>query len=133
MKSQPNPHNAHTHGKADYIGIVGSVLCLIHCLVTPAIALGTTLTSHVHTAGGLSFDYFFILINGIAVYYATREHRIPMLRLALWASFALFAVSLLLETYNPVFQFLGYVGSALLILGHGYNLFYCRPWIWGRN
>jgi hypothetical protein len=133
MNSKSKQHSAHSHGKADYIGIFGSVLCLVHCLVTPVIALGSTFTIHQHSAGGLSFDYFFILINGIAVYYATREHQVVLLRLVLWGSFALFTVSLLLETYNPVFQFLGYIGSALLILGHGYNLFYCRPWIWSKN
>ncbi len=111
------------------MGIVGSILCLIHCLITPALALGTSLTSHNHTIGGvIDLDYFFIVINGVAVYFATREHRNPALRIFLWGAFLLFAVSLILENYYPAFTTLGYLGSGLLIAGHVYNVIYCRPW-----
>lgn len=129
MKTDSTVPTPHSHGKADYMGIAGSILCLIHCLVTPALALGSSLSVHSHAAGGVfNFDYLFILVNGIAVYFATREHRIPALRLFLWGSWLLFSVSLLLENSHPIFTILGYVGSALLIAGHGYNLIYCRPW-----
>jgi hypothetical protein len=66
---------SHSHGKADYIGILGSVLCIIHCLLMPALAFGSSYASHHEHVGMLSLDYFFILINGIAVYYATRNHK----------------------------------------------------------
>ena len=129
MKTDSTVPTPHSHGKADYMGIAGSILCLIHCLVTPALALGSSLSVHSHAVGGVfNFDYLFILVNGIAVYFATREHRIPALRIFLWSSWLLFSVSLLLENSHPFFQIMGYVGSALLIAGHGYNLIYCRPW-----
>ena len=127
MKKDSSNHLDHSHGKADYMGIAGSVLCLIHCLVTPALAIGGSLSLHDHPAGGL-LNYFFILFNGIAVYFATRDHNIPVLRYFLWTAFVLFSCSLLLEKYNFTFQLLGYLWSALLILGHGYNLLYCKPW-----
>ncbi|GHB58422.1 MerC domain-containing protein [Persicitalea jodogahamensis] len=127
MKNDASTHLNHSHGKADYVGIVGSVLCLIHCLITPALAIGGSLSVHDHPAGGL-LNYFFILFNGIAVYFATRDHKIPVLRLFLWSAFVLFSCSLLLETHNPAFHLMGYLGSALLILGHVYNLVYCKPW-----
>ncbi len=124
----PTPHRHH-HGKADYVGIAGSALCLVHCLVTPALALGSTFSApHQASIGFLGLDFFFILINGAAVYLATREHRIPALRAFLWFSFALFSVSLLLEHQNEAFHLLGYLGSALLIGGHLYNLVFCKPW-----
>lgn len=125
MKPKTSLSTPHTHGKADYIGVAGSVLCLVHCLITPALALGSSLSIDHHTAGG-GLDYLFILVNGLAVFFATREHRSPALRLFLWASFALFSVSLLLEHDFAGFKTLGYVGSGLLILGHLYNLIYCR-------
>ena len=129
MKTDSTVSTPHSHGKADYMGIAGSILCLIHCLVTPALALGSSLSVHSHAAGGVfNFDYLFILVNGIAVYFATREHRIPALRVFLWSSWLLFSVSLLLENSHPFFNILGYVGSALRIAGHGYNLIYRRPW-----
>lgn len=131
MKTDSTLHTAHTHGKADYMGIAGSVLCLIHCLATPALALGSSFFAHNHEAGhgvGFNFDYIFILVNGLAVHFAAREHKLPLLRLFLWGSWLLFSVSLLLEKSHPFFQIMGYVGSGLLIAGHGYNLIYCRPW-----
>jgi len=125
MKPRSSLSTPHTHGKADYIGVAGSVLCLVHCLITPALALGSSLSVNHHTAGG-GLDYLFILVNGLAVFFATRNHRSPALRLFLWGSFALFSVSLLLEHDFAEFQLLGYVGSGLLIIGHLYNLIYCR-------
>ena len=129
MKTDSTLHTAHSHSKADYMGMAGSILCLIHCLITPALALGSSLSVHSHAVGGIfNLDYLFILVNGIAVYFATREHRIPLLRVFLWGSWLLFSVSLLLENMHPFFKIMGYVGSGLLIVGHGYNLIYCRPW-----
>lgn len=125
MKSQSSISPSHSHGKADYIGVAGSILCLVHCLITPALALGSSLSVNHHTAGS-GLDFVFILVNGLAVYFATREHRSPALRAFLWTAFAIFSVSLLLEHTYESFRVLGYVGSGLLILGHLYNLIYCR-------
>ncbi|TDB64036.1 MerC domain-containing protein [Arundinibacter roseus] len=135
MKTNSTIHTKeHTHGKADYVGIAGSVMCLIHCLITPALAIGSSYSmDHQHAAGGISFDYFFILINGLAVYYASRDHQLPALRAFMWGAFALFSVSILLENKHVLFEILGYVGSFLLIGGHMYNLFYCRPWLFGKR
>ncbi len=115
----------HAHGKADYIGVAGSILCLVHCLVTPALALGSSLSVN-HSVLGGSLDYVFILVNGFAVFFATREHRLPFLRVFLWSAFALFSISLLLENHSAGFKLGSYVASGLLILGHLYNLIYCR-------
>lgn len=119
--------NTHAHGKADYIGIVGSVLCIVHCMLVPALAFGSTFAHNHHANAGLiSLDYFFILINGIAVYYATRDHKSLPLRLLLWGALSIFSVSLILENHSHVFSWLGYVGSGLLIAGHMLNIYICQ-------
>ncbi|WP_373513258.1 MerC domain-containing protein [Persicitalea sp.] len=128
MKFNPPSSTPHTHGKADYVGVTGSVLCLVHCLITPALALGSSLSVD-HHAASTGLDFLFILINGLAVFFATRDHHSPALRLFLWISFALFSVSLLLGHDIAGFRILGYVGSGLLIVGHLYNLAYCRIWL----
>lgn len=117
----------HSHGRADYIGILGSVLCIIHCILVPALAFGSSVATHNHSHIGLiSLDYFFILINGIAVYYATRDHRSLGIRLLLWSALAIFSVSLIFEGRHQAFSWLGYLGSGLLIAGHLINLYICQ-------
>jgi uncharacterized membrane protein len=80
---------------------------------------------HAHT-GLLSLDYFFIIINGAAVYFATKEHKSLALRILLWGALVVFAIALLFENAHPVFTVLGYVGSGLLIAGHLINLYICQ-------
>jgi len=117
----------HAHSKADYIGIVGSVLCIIHCMLVPALAFSSTLLhDHDSRTGLLSLDYLFILVNGFAVYFATREHKSMPIRALLWGAMALFSVSLIFEGSSPVFSWLGYFGSVLLITGHLLNIYTCQ-------
>jgi len=119
--------NTQGHGKADYIGIAGSVLCIVHCLLVPALALGSSFSHNHHSSAGLlSLDYFFILINAIAVYYATRDHKSLPLRILLWGALSLFSVSLIFENQNGIFTLLGYAGSGLLIVGHLLNIYICQ-------
>lgn len=118
--------SVHSHNKADYIGILGSVLCIIHCILVPALAFGSSVASH-HSHDGLRYlDFLFILINGVAVYYATRHHKSLPLRILLWGALALFSVSLLFEGKHAIFSWLSYAGSALLIVGHLINLYICQ-------
>ncbi|QRR03507.1 MerC domain-containing protein [Dyadobacter sandarakinus] len=119
---------SHSHNKADYVGIAGSVLCIIHCLLVPAaVAFGSGF-GHVHHADFslLSLDMLFILINGLAVFYATRDHKSVPVRILLWGGLLVFSVSLIFESRLPVFSWLGYAGSALLIIGHFANLYICQ-------
>jgi hypothetical protein len=117
----------HVHGRADYIGIAGSILCILHCLIVPALAFSSTLAHNHHANTGLiSLDYFFILVNGLAVFYATRNHKALWLRIFLWGALSLFAVSLIFEHQYQAFTWLGYVGSGLLIIGHVINIYICQ-------
>lgn len=118
---------SHSHNKADYIGILGSALCIVHCVAMPVLALGSSL-GHEHHAhiGFLSLDYFFILVNAVAVYFATRDHKSVFVKVLLWSALLIFAVSLVFEERHIIFQWLGYFGSALLIIGHLINLYLCQ-------
>jgi hypothetical protein len=114
--------------KADYIGITGSVLCLIHCIATPFLLLTSSVLRENNTiqAGFLSLDYVFIGVNIVAVYFATRHQTIPAIRMALWCFLVLFTVALLLEDRSPVFEYLGYAASLGLVTTHLANIRYCR-------
>jgi hypothetical protein len=109
--------------KADYIGITGSVLCIIHCLITPILLMSTALMKHDELRFGyLSLDYVFIIVNIIAVYFATRHHASPVIKRALWGFLTLFAVAIVLEDTNELFEYLGYAASAGLVVTHLVNI-----------
>lgn len=112
----------------DKVGIVGSVLCLIHCLAAPFVAItGTALADHWHAGDGVfSLDHLFIIVNGFAVYFATKHVAAKIVKWILWFAFALFATSLLLESKGEIFHWLSYVASFLLIGGHLFNIYTCR-------
>ena len=109
--------------KADYIGITGSVLCLIHCLVTPVLLMTTAVMRDEHLRiGFLSLDYVFIGVNIVAVYFATKSSVSLAIKWALWGFLALFTVAILLEGVNGVFQLAGYAASAGLVATHLLNI-----------
>ena len=109
--------------KADLVGITGSVLCLIHCLVTPVLLMTTAVMQDEQLRiGFLSLDYVFISVNIVAVYFATKANISPSIKLALWGFLALFTVAILLEDVNETFQLLSYAASAGLVLTHVVNI-----------
>ncbi len=114
------------HRRADYISITGSVLCIIHCLITPVLVMTSTLLNHDSLRiGFLSLDYVFIGINIVAVWSASR-HTSAIIRMALWSCLALFATGLLLEDIHPAFEYLAYAASAGLVITHIANIRYCQ-------
>ncbi len=119
--------NTAGHGNADYVGITGSILCIIHCIVTPILAVSSSLLFKDSLLEGMHLlGYIFILINGVAVYYATRHSHSARLNQFLWVAFSIFAASIVLEEVSEVFHYTGYLGSFLLIVGHSLNLYICR-------
>jgi hypothetical protein len=109
--------------KADYIGITGSVLCVIHCLITPVLLLTTSfLQDSTLRVGYLSLDYVFIGVNIVAVYFATRHYAPPVIKRSLWGFLILFAVALLLEETAPIFEYIAYIASAGLVITHLLNI-----------
>lgn len=113
----------YSSNKADYVGIAGSVLCLIHCLAMPVVLMGSALTPHDHLSiGFLNLDYLFIGVNALAVFFATRHYAQPAIKRALWGFLALFTAGLLLEHTNDFFRYVGYVASAGLVITHLINI-----------
>lgn len=113
--------------KADYFGITGSVLCIIHCLLTPILAMSSTFIRHdALWTGYLSMDYVFIGINVLAVFSATRHETTKGIKIALWSFLSLFATALLLEEVNEIFEYVAYAASVGLVVSHLRNIRYCR-------
>lgn len=109
--------------KADYIGITGSVLCIIHCLITPILLVTSSALQHsALRIGYLSLDYVFIGVNIIAVYFATRHYAPLLIKRSLWGFLGLFSIALLLEDTAPAFQYIAYAASAGLVITHLLNI-----------
>lgn len=118
--------NSPSSHKADYVGITGSVLCLIHCLITPVLLVTSTLMKdEIVRTSYLSLDYVFITVNIVAVYFATR-HAPSLVRTLLWGFLSLFAVCIVLEDVSEVFEYAAYIASLGLVGSHLYNIWYCR-------
>ncbi len=109
--------------KADYIGITGSILCILHCLITPVLLVSSSLLQDSPLrAGYLSLDYIFIGINTIAVYFATRHVVSVPVKRSLWGFLTLFSIALVLEHDMPVFAYVAYAASAGLVISHLVNI-----------
>ncbi|MBC8153290.1 MAG: MerC domain-containing protein [Bacteroidetes bacterium] len=112
--------------KADYVGITGSLLCIVHCLVTPILVMTPAWLKHdAIRIGLLNLNYGFIGVNIIAVWSATRHTSRRIARL-LWGFLMFFAAGLLLEDLHPGFEYLAYAASLGLVITHITNIRYCR-------
>ncbi|WP_080053974.1 MerC domain-containing protein [Spirosoma aerolatum] len=110
----------------DLIGITGSILCIIHCLITPVLVMSSTLLQYdTLRASFLSLDYLFIGINVLAVWSASRHSTSTIARF-LWLFLGLFATGLLLEEVHAGFEYLAYAASLGLVITHLLNIRYCR-------
>ncbi|MEL6675976.1 MAG: MerC domain-containing protein [Bacteroidota bacterium] len=117
---------------SDWIGIFSAFLCLIHCLAGPVL-IGLGAHVHVHeTAAGThehasiwlshSWDFLFLAIGLVAVWFSARHTSSSLLKVLLWAAYLFLAAMLMLEAYAEVFRYLAYAASLALIGAHILNL-----------
>ena len=117
--------------KPDFIGVLASSLCLIHCVATPflfvAKACSITCCSD-SPAWWRVIDYIFIAISFIAILYATKNSTKKWIQIALWSSWILLLVAILSESFEiGLFPKSFAYFPALTIIGfHFYNLKYCK-------
>ncbi len=108
-----------TH-KADWVGILGSVGCIIHCLIMPVLlSSAASFTAHAEYRW---LDYVFLTVAAVAVWFSARKASSVMVRILLILAWAIFAGSIIWEESIPFASILMYIGSVLLIIGHVLNL-----------
>ncbi len=103
---------------ADFLGILSSVLCIIHCLIFPFIFLWF---NYQHQSAWHMLDYVFILLAGMAVYGSSKHNPFIFLKIAFWLSYLLFAVSLILHETLWYSFYLSLVASVSLVVCHLFN------------
>lgn len=101
---------------ADWLGMTSASLCVIHCLLTPFLVLGAS-----HLAWWHDISWLFLVLSGIAVYLATRGGTSLGIKVLIWASFSVLALSIIGEEYWEPFHEISYVASLGLVIGHFWN------------
>ncbi|GAA4846248.1 MerC domain-containing protein [Algivirga pacifica] len=124
---------------ADYIGITGSTICLIHCIGTSGLMLFSSLVPgmHEHHQGvhehHLDFwgmvDVFMLALTALAVVWASKSTHHGGVKLLLWVFLFLFMVATLIKYTAFTMQWIevtAWMASFGLIATHLYNLYLCR-------
>lgn len=120
---------------ADFSGVTFSLLCAIHCAITPLIFIAKPLLDHTseshhhhHDLGwwGL-LDFFFLVLSFVAVWYSAKYTSHQLYKTLLWGFWILFAISLGLEKLHiELGHWLTYLSAFALALTHVLNYRYCK-------
>ncbi|MDP5169667.1 MAG: MerC domain-containing protein [Bacteroidia bacterium] len=114
---------------SDYLGISSATICLIHCLATPILmSMGVAVHEHEgHEHGWMlllshGWDFLFLGIGFAAVLWSSMRAASTSKKVLLWASYAFLVGAILMEHWGPLFQYLTYFASLLLISAHASNI-----------
>ncbi|NLR94485.1 MerC domain-containing protein [Flammeovirga agarivorans] len=126
----------------DQIGITGSFVCLVHCIITSGVMIGSSFLSHsthhhhdhIHHIHQLDIwgmiDLSMIVISGMAVYFSTLKCSAQSLQNKLmWGSYIIYALSMISKYigFEPVWlSGLSYAMSFMLIGLHLRNIKNCE-------
>ncbi len=108
--------------KYDWMGIISSVGCIIHCLLMPVLlSSAASFTAHEEYRW---LDFLFLAVAAFAVWVSARKTTSLLVRVILVIAWAVFAGSIVWEESLPFASVLMYLGSVLLVVGHVLNLRY---------
>jgi hypothetical protein len=119
--------------KSDRIGIISSVLCLVHCLAFPLFlallpAANQFIGEEIHY-----LDYGFWVLSLIAVYYSSRQTTRNDIRWMFYFAGLLFTFGIIFHDILPGEHLWAYLGSFCLILAHYLNIRHCRHCVTHHN
>jgi hypothetical protein len=110
-----------TFFKSDMLGLAGSGLCLVHCLLMPALlCIGDSCCSS--TSSVFNPDYLFLGLSGSAVFFASRSEPAKNVKLTLWLFLTLAIVGFIIEAVFDYPPYLLYLASTGLVITHLYRL-----------
>ncbi len=101
---------------SDFLGMLSSILCLIHCLALPFIVVffGETLKSLEH----LEFvDWIFALISLYAAYDSLRKTQLKGLRITFIIGWLFFIFGVIFHE-DKILSYSLHLGSLILIISH---------------
>ena len=107
---------------SDKVGVVSSLLCLIHCLVLPAIISIEPLLSEFLFEELHFVEYLFLALSFIAVYFSSKKSPVH-LKYIFYIVLGVFTLAILLEEQFTWMPYLAYLGSVCLITAHLVNYY----------
>lgn len=118
---------------SDFLGIIASGLCAIHCAITPVFFLAKPLLEHSKASHShdnvfwASLDYVFLVLSLIAVWYSSKHTSHKKIKWILWLAWLVFSIGLVSEIVEFHYGiWLMYAGSIALIIAHVKNYQYCK-------
>lgn len=122
--------NIHTL-KTDKVGIIASVLCMIHCIATPFIFIATSCSAtccETSPAWYSGLDFVFLLISVIAIYQSSKNSSKAWMKYVMLSTWTLLFIVIFNEKIQllPLIESVIYFPAILLVVLHIYNLKYCQ-------
>ena len=116
-----------TNKKSDKIGALASILCLIHCIITPFIFIvqssSVACCSSTTPTWWSYIDYIFLIVSFFAIYYAAKTSTSKWMKPSLWISWLLLVLIIINEKaqWISLNKHLIYIPAIALIVLHLYN------------
>ena len=117
--------------KPDSIGAIASMLCVVHCLVTPLLFIAHSCCEKGCDAAPTwwkSIDFIFLTISFIAIYQSTRTTTHSAMKPILWSLWSLLTFLIVIQNINllEVPETINFITAITLAFFHIYNLKYCQ-------
>ena len=115
----------------DRVGIISSILCMIHCIGTPFLFIAKACSTSCCSDAPLWWqiiDYLFLVISFIAIYSVSKKSTLRWLKLSFWISWFVLLITILNHTFQIVNLHSNsiYVPGLLIVVLHFYNLQFCK-------
>jgi hypothetical protein len=112
----------------DFLGVGGSFLCILHCLMPQFAAMGFAGLGFGAMMAGDAWTLVFWISCLIAVWQAGKKTVYLFIRLLLWLSFFVFSLTLCAELFFHSGHLVSMAGSLVLIATHLFNLKKQNEW-----
>tara|TARA_B110000003_G_scaffold109854_1_gene112459 strand:+ start:17341 stop:17736 length:396 start_codon:yes stop_codon:yes gene_type:complete len=117
--------------KPDTIGAIASILCLVHCIITPMLfaVQGYIAANHKFVSTWWkNLDFLFIAVSAYAINRSVKNSSKKTMRVALWICWFILFFLIINEKLEwlSLDEVIIYVSSSTLAILHIYNLKYCQ-------
>ena len=107
--------------KNDILGLISASFCVVHCAAMPFLLFVLASVEWLPMAA-----YVFFCASLYAALEATKHSQNPKIIALIWTSLFFLLVSIVFEEDHENLHYLNYAASVGLIVGHIWNIRYCK-------